>query len=419
MKAEILAVGTELLLGDILNTNAQYLSKQLALLGIDVHFQTVVGDNPQRLEEAVFNAFSRADIIITSGGLGPTEDDLTKETCSKYFGRPFVKDEKALEMLEDFFSKINRKMTPNNLKQVMVPKGSVVMYNKNGTAPGIIVEGKGKILVMLPGPPRELKPMFEEYVMPFLGAKQEFTFVSRMFRFAGVGESEAENIIKDMLENQTNPTLATYVKGFEVAVRVTAKAKTKEEANILINPVGEELHKRFGIRLYAEGDTNIAEVTCKKLLEKNLTIAVAESCTGGLLSSGFVDFDGISRVFLEGDVAYSNGAKIRSLGVKPETLEKHGAVSAETAMEMARGIAEKNNSHIGLSTTGVAGPSGGTEEKPVGTVFLGMYYKGEVKAKQIYHAGNRERIRIRTVEAAFDWLRREIEKREGQEGTTP
>lgn len=408
MKAEILAVGTELLLGDIVNTNAQYISKKLAALGIDVHFQTVVGDNEERLSQAVKNAFGRADLIITSGGLGPTEDDITKETCTKYFGKKFVYDEKALEMLKGFFAKLNRKMTDNNLKQVRVPEGSIVMYNKNGTAPGIIVEDGNKILIMLPGPPRELIPMFEEYAEPFLAAKQEYTFVSRVLRVSKIGESELENRLIDLIDNQTNPTIATYVKKFEAVVRLTAKAKSKDEANDIIKPVADEIYRRLGSDLYAEGDTTISEVTCGMLMERGLTAAVSESCTGGLLASRFTDIPGISKIFVEGDVTYSNDAKMRRLGVKRETLEKYGAVSHEVAAEMAYGIAKAAKTDIGLSTTGIAGPGGGTPEKPVGMVFIGMYYKGKVKTKELHMVGNRERIREKTVDSVFDWLRRTI-----------
>ena len=408
MKAEILAVGTELLLGDIVNTNAQYISKKLAALGIDVHFQTVVGDNEERLSQAVKNAFGRADLIITSGGLGPTEDDITKETCTKYFGKKFVYDEKALEMLKGFFAKLNRKMTDNNLKQVRVPEGSIVMYNKNGPAPGIIVEDGNKILIMLPGPPRELIPMFEEYAEPFLAAKQEYTFVSRVLRVSKIGESELENRLIDLIDNQTNPTIATYVKKFEAVVRLTAKAKSKDEANDIIKPVADEIYRRLGSDLYAEGDTTISEVTCGMLMERGLTAAVSESCTGGLLASRFTDIPGISKIFVEGDVTYSNDAKMRRLGVKRETLEKYGAVSHEVAAEMAYGIAKAAKTDIGLSTTGIAGPGGGTPEKPVGMVFIGMYYKGKVKTKELHMVGNRERIREKTVDSVFDWLRRTI-----------
>ena len=409
MSAEILAVGTEILLGDIVNTNAQYISKELAKLGIDVYYQTVVGDNPKRLERALYEAFERADIVITTGGMGPTRDDITKEICAKYFEKEFVLDEKAYEMLKDFFEKINKEMTENNIKQVYVPEGSIVMYNKNGTAPGIILEGKGKTLIMLPGPPREMKPMFEEYAIPFFKNKSEYTFVSRVLRVARVGESKTEYMLRDLIDNQTNPTIATYVKNVEAIVRITAKAKSEEEANRLIDPVAEEIYRRFGKSIYAEGETNIQNTVCKKLIEDNITIACAESCTGGLVATAFTDMPGISSVFKEGAVTYSNEAKMKMLGVKKETLDKYGAVSAQTAAEMAEGIAKTSGCEIGVSTTGIAGPGGGTIEKPVGLVYIGFYRNGVVKTKKLNYPGLRETVRARTVDAVFNFIRNELE----------
>ena len=409
MSAEILAVGTEILLGDIVNTNAQYISKELAKLGIDVYYQTVVGDNPKRLERALYEAFERADIVITTGGMGPTRDDITKEICAKYFEKEFVLDEKAYEMLKSFFEKINKEMTENNIKQVYVPEGSIVMYNKNGTAPGIILEGKGKTLIMLPGPPREMKPMFEEYAIPFFKKKSEYTFVSRVLRVARVGESKTEYMLRDLIDNQTNPTIATYVKNVEAIVRITAKAKSEEEANRLIDPVAEEIYRRFGKSIYAEGETNIQNTVCKKLIEDNITIACAESCTGGLVAAAFTDMPGISSVFKEGAVTYSNEAKMKRLGVKKETLDKYGAVSAQTAAEMAEGIAKTSGCEIGVSTTGIAGPGGGTIEKPVGLVYIGFYRNGVVKTKKLNYPGLRETVRARTVDAVFNFIRNELE----------
>ena len=409
MSAEILAVGTEILLGDIVNTNAQYISKELATLGIDVYYQTVVGDNPKRLERALYEAFERADIVITTGGMGPTRDDITKEICAKYFEKEFVLDEKAYEMLKSFFEKINKEMTENNIKQVYVPEGSIVMYNHNGTAPGIILEGKGKTLIMLPGPPREMKPMFEEYAIPFFKKKSEYTFVSRVLRVARVGESKTEYMLRDLIDSQTNPTIATYVKNVEAIVRITAKAKSEEEANRLIDPVAEEIYRRFGKSIYAEGETNIQNTVCKKLIEDNITIACAESCTGGLVAAAFTDMPGISSVFKEGAVTYSNEAKMKMLGVKKETLDKYGAVSPETAAEMAEGIAKTSGCEIGVSTTGIAGPGGGTEEKPVGLVYIGFYRNGVVKTKKLNYPGLRETVRARTVDAVFNFIRNELE----------
>ena len=409
MSAEIIAVGTEILLGDIVNTNAQYISKELAKLGIDVYFQSVVGDNPHRLEDTVYKAFERADIVITTGGLGPTRDDITKEICGKYFGKPFVKDEKAYEMLEAFFTKIGKEMTENNIKQVMVPEGCKVMYNHNGTAPGIIMEGKGKTLIMLPGPPRELKPMFEEYAIPFLKSKSGYIFVSRVFRVARVGESKTEYMLRDLIDKQTNPTIATYVKNVEAIVRVTAKAKSEDEANRLIEPVAQEIYKRFGKNVYGEGDNNIQAVVCEKLLKEGITVACAESCTGGMVAAAFTDFAGISEVFIEGAVTYCNDAKMRRLGVKKETLDKYGAVSEQTACEMAEGIAKTSGAQRGVSTTGIAGPGGGTPEKPVGLVYVGFYRNGKAKAIKLNYPGLRETVRTRTVDAVFNVIRNELE----------
>ena len=261
MKAEIIAVGTEILLGDIVNTNAQYLSKELAQLGIEVYFQSVVGDKPQRLKDTIFQAFSRADLIVTTGGLGPTEDDLTKETAAAYFGEELVLDERALARIERFFQQTGRKMTENNRKQALVPKEhGKVLYNENGTAPGIIMEKNGKIIVMLPGPPKETIPMFEEQVKPFLQQKQEYTFVSEILRVASVGESAMETLVKDLIDSQTNPTIAPYAKMGEAILRITAKAKSEAEAKELIAPVKAALRQRLGNAVYAEGETNMQTV---------------------------------------------------------------------------------------------------------------------------------------------------------------
>jgi len=410
MKAEIIAVGTEILLGDILNTNAQYLALQLAELGIDVHYQTVVGDNPQRLENTIFHAFSRANVIITTGGLGPTEDDLTKETGAKYFEEELVLDERALKRIENYFNKVGRQMTENNRKQAFVPKNSKVLYNDNGTAPGIIIEKNNKILVMLPGPPKETIPMFEKQVKPFLAQKQEYTFVSRVLRIAGVGESAMETMVKDLIDSQTNPTIAPYAKDSESLLRITAKAKDNKQAEELITPVAEEMYRRFGHNIYGEGETNMQTVVSELLIKKQKTIATAESCTGGAIASALVEYAGISSVFLDGCVTYSNASKQHRLGVKSETLQKYGAVSAETAKEMAEGAAKTAGTNIGLSTTGVAGPDGGTEQKPVGLVYIGLTIDGVTKTKECNFVGNREKIRVRTVHTALDWLRRELLK---------
>ena len=407
MRAEIMAVGTELLLGDILNTNAQFLAQELANLGIDVYYQTVVGDNPQRLKDTIYHAFSRADLIITTGGLGPTEDDLTKETAAEYFGEKLVLDEKAFNRIKTYFDRTGRVMTQNNVKQAMVPESNcTVLYNDNGTAPGIIIEKNGKMIVMLPGPPRETVPMFVNQVKPYLAQKQEYTFLSRILRVANVGESAMAARVQDIMDAQTNPTIAPYAKDGEAILRITAKAKSEAEANALIDPVAEKLKERLGDAVYAEGETDLQTVVAKLLIEKKLTIATAESCTGGLIASKLIEYPGISEVLLEGCVTYSNDAKMRRLGVKAETLEQFGAVSEETAREMAEGIARTSGAEIGIATTGIAGPGGGSEEKPVGLVYMGLYYKGKTDVKKCNFAGKRQAIRERAAYTALDWLRK-------------
>lgn len=410
MKAEIIAVGTEILLGDILNTNAQYLSKELAQLGIEVYFQTVVGDNPQRLKDTLYQAFSRADLIITTGGLGPTEDDLTKETAAAYFGEELVLDARALGRIQKYFDRTGRVMTENNRKQAMVPKEhGIVLYNDNGTAPGIIIEKNNKIIVMLPGPPKETVPMFENQVKPYLQTKQEYTFVSEILRVASVGESAMETLVKDIIDAQTNPTIAPYAKFGESILRITAKAKTEAEAKTLIAPIKAALRERLGSAVYAEGETNMQTVVAQLLLSKHLTIAVAESCTGGLLTSALVEYPGISEVLLEGCVTYSNQAKMQRLGVQAQTLETYTAVSAQTAAEMAEGIAKTSGADIGISTTGIAGPDGGTTEKPVGLVYIGLSIKGKTTVTEYHYTGKRNQIRERATMYALDLLRKALQ----------
>lgn len=408
MKAEILAVGTELLLGDILNTNAQFLAQELANLGIEVYYQTVVGDNPQRLKDTIFHAFSRADLIITTGGLGPTEDDLTKETAAEYFGERLIPDERALGRIRKYFDRTGRVMTENNVKQAMVPeKNGIVLYNDNGTAPGIIMEKNRKMIVMLPGPPRETIPMFQNQVKPYLAKKQEFTFVSRILRVAEVGESAMEERVKDIIDAQTNPTIAPYAKDGEAILRITAKARDEEEANRLIDPVAAALKERLGDAVYGEGETDLETVVAEQLLQKQLTLAVAESCTGGMIASNLVEYPGISAALVEGCVTYSNEAKMHRLGVKAETLEKYGAVSEETAKEMAEGIARTSGADIGVATTGVAGPES-SEGKPVGLVYIAIAYKGKTEVYTCHFVGKRNKIRERAAYTALNRLRKGI-----------
>ncbi|BBE31076.1 putative competence-damage inducible protein [Tepiditoga spiralis] len=408
MKAEIISVGTELLLGDIVNTNAQFISQKLSELGFDVYYQTTVGDNEERLKKAIKNAFERADLIITTGGLGPTKDDLTKETIAKYFNKKLILHNESFDKLKFFFK--DKKMTENNKKQCYFPEGATIIQNKNGTAPGCIIEKNDKIAILLPGPPKEMKPMFLNTVFPYLKKQTNEILFSKILRVIGVGESEAETLIKSLIENQNNPTIAPYAKDGEMFFRITAKAKNKMEALELINPISKKIKDILKNNVYAEGNTPIEEVVAKLLIEKNLKISVAESCTGGMVSSKLINYPGISSVFLEGIVTYSNESKINRLNVSKKTLETYGAISKQVAKEMVEGIVKNSNSNIGLSTTGIAGPSGGTKEKPVGLVYIGIYINGKTIIKKLNLHGNREKIRSRTTKIILDQLRRELIK---------
>lgn len=408
MKCEIIAVGTELLLGDILNTNAQYLSRRLSELGIFCYHQSVVGDNPQRLKETYELAFKRADLVITTGGLGPTKDDLTKEISFEFFRKESVLHEESLKRIEDRFEKMGREMAKNNIKQAYFPKDAIVLRNDNGTAPGCIINENNKILINLPGPPKEMKPMFENSVVPYLSNFQKVVLTSKVLRVIGIGESAAEEMISHIIENQTNPTVAPYAKDGEVTFRITATAENENKAKELIVPIEEELKEIFKENLYGEGDDTLEDVLGKFLVENNLTVSTAESCTGGLLGAKLINYPGISSVFLEGAITYSNDAKMRTLGVKEETLKEFGAVSSETAKEMAEGIAKRCGARIGISTTGIAGPGGGTDEKPVGLVYIGVYIDGKVSTKKLNLLGNRQQIRNRATQCALDLLRRKL-----------
>lgn len=409
MNAEIIAVGTEILLGDIVNTNAQYISRELANLGINVYKQEVVGDNEERVLESFKNAFENSDIIITTGGLGPTPDDLTKEMAAKYFNKELVLHKESYENLKKFFDKGGRELVGSNEKQVYFPKDAIVLKNDHGTAPGAIIEGdNGKKIVVLPGPPREMKPMFDNYVVPYLKQFTDSVLVSKVLRTFGIGESRMAEIVNDLIVNQTNPTVAPYAKDIEAILRITAKAKNEKEAEELIKPVEKEIRRRLEEYIYGEGETSLEEVVGELLVKKGIKIATAESCTGGMVAEKLINYAGISESFLEGAVTYSNEAKMKRLGVKKETLDKYGAVSKETAREMAEGIAKAAGADLGVSTTGIAGPGGGTAEKPVGLVYIGVYYKGNCLVKEFNFTGNRNRVRVRTTMSALDLVRRTI-----------
>ena len=389
-----------------MNTNAQYIANRLAELGIEVYHQSVVGDNAERLMQAYDLAFKRADLVITTGGLGPTKDDLTKEVAFEYFGKKAVLHEELLKEIEDYFKKINMPMSENNKKQAFFPEDAIIMKNKNGTAPGCIIEEGEKTVILLPGPPSEMRPMFDETVMPYLASKSDVKLVSRYLRIFGIGESATEDRIIDLVDSQSNPTIAPYAKDGEVTLRITARYPKDGPHEDIIEPVVEEIRKRFGDAVYSDDNSSLPEVAARLLLEKKKTVSVAESCTGGLLSAKLTDIPGISAVFERCIVTYSNRSKVEELGVRQETLDKYGAVSNETAREMAEGIRRVSGSDIGVSITGIAGPGGGSAEKPVGTVYIALADKNGSKAQKLELWGERERIRNVACLHTFDMIRR-------------
>ena len=408
MKGEIIAVGTELLLGNIVNTNAQYLSQKLADLGIDVYYHVVVGDNLKRLTETIKTSLERSDLVITSGGLGPTVDDLTKEGVSQALGLKLLPDEESIEKIKKMFNSTGRLMTENNIKQGYIPEGAVVLENNNGTAPGVLIEKNGKIVIMLPGPPKELYPMFENKVLPYLKAKANSTIRSKVLRVIGVGESAVEHMLKDIFDSQANPTIAPYAKDGEVHLRITAKTGIPEEADRLIAEMEQKVRAILGDNIYGCNEETLEEAVLKLLQEKNLTISLAESCTGGLVASRLTDIPGASASLISGVVSYSNESKINILKVREDTIRKYGAVSPQTAEEMAVGAKRLSNTDIGLSITGIAGPDGGSAEKPVGLCYIGIAAGNSVNVQKIMLTGNRNRIRWSSSSRALDFLRREL-----------
>ncbi len=401
MVCEIICVGTELLLGSVVNTNAAFISEKLSQFGFSLYRQTVVGDNVHRIKDALNLAFKSADLVIMSGGLGPTQDDLTKEAACEYFDQKMELHEPSFDRIKSYFK--DQPISKFNRKQAMFPSNAIVLDNDNGTAPGAILQKDGKRIVLLPGPPNELRPMFEK-VLAYLSRFQEGVFFSKELKLFGIGESTVVEIIEDIIENQTNPTIAPYAGDAEVKLRITASADSIEKAKELILPVEKQIRNKVGDYIYGTDDDTLEKVVVQKLIENNLTLSTAESCTGGLLSSTIVDVSGASKCFLGGFITYSNDEKINRLGVDRETLKKHGAVSSQTAEAMVQGVCKLVRTNIGISTTGIAGPTGGTEEKPVGTVFIGICINGEVFSKRFLFRGNREKIRIRTVKMALKML---------------
>lgn len=407
MKAEIISVGTELLLGSTINTDAADVAVLLSEYGIDVHWQTVVGDNPGRVTEAVSRAKGRAELIITTGGLGPTCDDLTKSALAAAFGMELALDKGEEAWLRDIWQKRGyRELTPNNLQQVWLPEGSTALRNDWGTAPGCYFEREGVHVVMLPGPPRELRPLLEYRVRPILARLSDAVIASHNIHFFGIGESEMEYRLRDYMQELTNPTLAPYAKNGECLVRVTAKAGTAAEAEEMMAPVVEKVLDMFGDLAYAVDGANIAEHTVKLLIEKGVSLAAAESCTGGELEARITDIPGASAVLRGGVVVYTNEAKHLLLGIPRDTLEKYGAVSREVAAELAERVRLKLGAQLGVGITGLAGPDG-DGRNPVGTVFVSLSDGTRTWVRE-KHISNRDRatVRLYACQNVFDMLRR-------------
>ena len=406
MIVELISVGTEILLGNIVNTNAAYLSEKCAALGLSCYYQDVVGDNEERLCETIRTALSRADILLLSGGLGPTQDDLTKEAAAKVMGKPLYLHEESKAAIQTFFEKRGLEITDNNWKQAMVPEGCIVVDNPNGTAPGVIIAENGKHVILMPGPPNEMIPMFETSIIPYLSKLQDGVIFSQTVKVCGVGESKAETMVKDLIEEQTNPTIATYAKTGEVHLRVTARAEDEKAAKKLVKPMVKELKGRFGSHIYTtEDEVTLEKAVVDLLLANKLTISTVESCTGGLLAARLINVPGVSEVFKSGYITYSNKAKRRLLGIKKNLLLKHGAVSKEVAQEMAKGAALVSKADVTVSVTGIAGPDGGTEEKPVGLVYIGCDVCGKITVKEFHFGGDRAKVRESTVSAALSLMR--------------
>ncbi len=408
MRTEIIAVGTELLLGEIVNTDAPMIAQGLAELGIGVYFQTVCGDNPDRLKSVLEVAKQRADLIITTGGLGPTADDLTKETIAAAFGKGLVRDEESMARLREHFK--GRTMTKNNEKQADVPEGCTVFQNDWGTAPACAFEGEGCLVIMLPGPPRECTPLFREKVMPFLEKRRGGALCSRYVKVFGMGESEMASRLSRQMDTWENPTAAPYAKEGECLVRITAMGKDKEEAFAMTEPAVREVRQVLGDVVYGVDADSLEQVVVQEMTARGLTLATAESCTGGLMGKRITDVPGASACYLGGVVSYQNEVKENLLGVRHETLITKGAVSEDTACQMAEGVRKALGADIGISTTGVAGPGGGTPEKPVGLIYVGISTKDKTWAVRILRLRqSRESLRRLASSTAFDLVRRHLE----------
>ncbi len=409
LTAEIIAIGSELLAPDRSDTNSLWLTEQLNSLGIEVKLKTIVGDDDARLEEAIKDALRRSKVIITTGGLGPTEDDITRKVAARAMSRRLFLDEDVLQGIREKFQSFGRSMPERNSRQAMVIDGADVLPNPNGTAPGLFLEHEGTSIALLPGPPRELQPMFTNYVRSRLTSKAgPIRVVRRILKVAGMGESAVDELIAPVYTQYTNPQTTILFNKSEIEVQLIARGRTEEDAELLLDKVSAQLEERLGHSIFSFRAETMEEVVGLRLALGRYTLAVAESCTGGLIAQRLTNVPGSSRYFIEGVVAYSNDAKTRTLGVEPVLLLEHGAVSAPVAEAMAEGIRKRANTDFGLSVTGIAGPDGGTEEKPVGLVYIALADDVQTQHKRLILPGDRHLIRWRASQAALDLLRRRL-----------
>lgn len=407
-KVEVLSVGTELLMGQIANTNAQYISQRVPELGMGVFYHSVVGDNPQRLKECLDISMSRSDIIITTGGLGPTQDDLTKETIASALGLEMQLHEPSREKIIEYFKKSGKTMTDNNLRQAYFPKGAIIIENEWGTAPACLIDTGEKIIVMLPGPPRELIPIFDKYVMKYLKDVSEKPLVSKYLKIVGIGESMIEEQLMKLVENQVNPTLATYAKDCIITIRVTAHAEENKTAEELVDDMCSKICDILGDAVYTTENIELEKYVLDLLGKKGYKFSCAESCTGGLLADRITSIPGASKIFYGGFITYSNDAKVNLLNVSADTIEKYTVVSRQTAFEMVKGVADITGADVAVSITGYAGPAGKNSDEPVGKVFIGIKTPECCDVYEFRFTGNRDRIRMLCVVNALELIRRKL-----------
>jgi len=403
MKCTVLTVGTEILFGSIVNTNAVFISQELQNIGVDVMYHMTCGDNPKRLKEMLAHAYEDCDLVITTGGLGPTQDDLTKEMISEFFGERLIPYPEEIERIENWFKRSKRPFTENNIKQGYFPKGNCrILPNSMGTAPGFMISKAGRIIICLPGPPVEMKPMFNDYVKPILTDMSSSKLFYKSLRFIDIGESKLETDLLPLIDNQTDPTLATYATPFECSLRIASKRSTLEEAEAAVEEMCGRVKAIVGQYLYSEDGTTMPDLVLKTLMERKITLSCAESITGGMFAKRITDMPGISSVFNRGIVTYTNEAKMQELGVKEETLQKYTEYSHQCAYEMADGLHNVSGSDICISVTGIAGPDGGTEENPAGTYYIGIWYNGECKTyKHFEKRVRRDNVRNSAMEMMF------------------